>query len=74
MRTEQALFDLYQARLKPLYADLVAVTGEKSLIIDAQIESAMSHLAVSRTNGDAAARQGHVDAAYRREPAAQPEL
>jgi len=62
--SEQDLFELYQSRFKPMYADLVAVTGEKSLVVDAQIESAMSHLAVSRTNGGGLARQANIDAAY----------
>lgn len=62
--TEEKLFAFYQNKFKPIYADLVSVRGKKSLVVDAQIESAMSHLALGKTSGDPDALQQNLDSAY----------
>jgi hypothetical protein len=62
--TEEQLFSFYQTKFKLVYADLVSVRGKKSLVVDAQIESAMSHLALGKTSGSAEALQQNLDSAY----------
>lgn len=62
--TEEQMFAFYQNKFKPIYADLVSVRGKKSLVVDAQIESAMSHLALGKTSGKLDALQQNLDSAY----------
>jgi len=62
--TEAGLFEFYQRRFKLIYADLVAITAKKHLQVDAQIESAMSHLAVAYVAPDSGSKQENIDAAY----------
>jgi hypothetical protein len=62
--TEHDVFKFYQDKFKPIYADLVAVSAKKSLVVDAQIESAMSHLAVGKTSDDSSVLQENIDSAY----------
>jgi hypothetical protein len=62
--TEEQLFAFYQNKFKPIYADLVSVRGKKSLVVDAQIESAMSHLALGKTSGNSEQHQQNLDSAY----------
>jgi len=61
--TEAELFQFYQDKFKPIYADLVVAEGEKFLEIDAQIESAMSHLALAKTSADTVVVQSNLESA-----------
>ena len=51
--TEEELWQYYQERFKRVYADLVAVTGNKPYQISFEIEAMTSHVGVAKTNADA---------------------
>ncbi|OEU59467.1 MAG: hypothetical protein BA870_08195 [Desulfuromonadales bacterium C00003094] len=47
---EQDIYALYQGEFKEIYADLVAVLGNKPTQIVFELEAALSHIAVAKTN------------------------
>ncbi len=50
--SEQELYEYHEETFKPIYADLVAVIGTKPEQIVFELEAALSHIAVAKTNTD----------------------
>ena len=50
--TEQELYTYHEETFKPIYADLVAVLASKPEQIVFELEAALSHVAVAKTNPD----------------------
>lgn len=49
---ESSIYSFYNDTFKPLYADLVALTGNKPEVILFELEACFSHIAVSKTSSD----------------------
>lgn len=63
MATEKEVFDFYQDTFKRIYADLVAVIGNKPTEIIFEIEACFSHLGVAKTSSIPQVQQDNIDKA-----------
>lgn len=61
---ESSIYSFYNETFKPLYADLVALTGNKPEVILFELEACFSHIAVSKTSIDQAIIDKNFDKAY----------
>jgi hypothetical protein len=61
---ESSIYSFYNDTFKPLYADLVALTGNKPEVILFELEACFSHIAVSKTSSDSNVIDKNFDKAY----------
>ncbi len=50
--TEQELYEYHEKVFKPVYADLIAILGNKPEQIAFELEAALSHIAIAKTNNE----------------------
>lgn len=61
---EAQVYEFFNEKFKPIFADLIALLGEKPETILFEIEACFSHLAVAKTTSDVAISTRNFDKAY----------